>query len=263
MDRFRRPGERRVNTTARLDDATCSCTMGPMTDPAPDDPLAALDAERRQPRGNRQEFQEQLAELEARLVTAAATVQESIRPATQALLEADLGAGEDAVATIAELDRECADLEEDCYALIARQGPVAGDLRRVAAVLRSIADVQRSSQLVRHIVASLAWIHPPAMPEELRQLIDQLGDMSAEIFAAAAAAWETHDALAANDLDARDDQVDLLQKLVLTELYTQQRTVEEGVSLALVARYYERIADHAVAIAHQVAYFLTGERPQT
>jgi phosphate transport system protein len=232
----------------------------PGDDPQPD-PLAALDAAHRQPRGSRQEFQAQLAELEGRLVATAGAVEASIRPATQAVLQGDLHAGEEAVAAMAGIDRQCTELEEACYALIARQAPVAGDLRRVAAVLRSIADVQRSAQLVRHITASLAWIHPPAMPEELRQLIGQLGDVSAEIFAGAAAAWKTHDALAANELEARDDQVDLLQKLVLTELYTQQRSIEEGVSLALVARYYERIADHGVAIARQVAYFLTGERP--
>jgi phosphate transport system protein len=230
-----------------------------MSDAAPRD---SLEIEHREPRGSRREFQEQLAALEKGLVDAAAAVEQSIRPATRALLEGDMQAGEEAVAAMADLDRRCSDLDEACYGLIARQAPVAGDLRRVAAVLRSVADVQRSAQLVRHVTASLAWIHPPAMPEELRQLIRQLGEVSAEIFHEAVRAWEGHDPRAANELEARDDQVDLLQKLVLTELYTTKRSIEEGVSLALVARYYERIADHAVAIAHQVAFVLTGERPE-
>ena len=70
----------------------------------------------------------------------------------------------------------------------------------------------------------------------------------------------SQDALAANELEDADDQVDLLQKVLLTDLYTGEQSVEEAVSLALIARYYERIADHGVEIARQVSFVVTGDR---
>jgi phosphate transport system protein len=73
-------------------------------------------------------------------------------------------------------------------------------------------------------------------------------------------AWRRHDPLAATELQVRDDHADLLQKVLLTDIYTGSQSVEESVSLALIARYYERIADHGVEMARQVTYFLTGDR---
>jgi phosphate transport system protein len=145
--------------------------------------------------------------------------------------------------------------------MLARQQPVASDLRRIVAILRSVADVTRSAYLLRHVAESLTWVHPPSMAADLRRTIGDLGEVSAEVFAGAVTAWATHDALAANELNARDDQVDFLQKALLTELYTGPgQSVEEAVSLALIARYYERVSDHGVEMARHVTYFLTGQR---
>lgn len=231
-------------------------------EPERPDPLAWLEAERREPGGSRVEFDEQLADLDRLLVAAGSLVAGRIEPVTAAFLQADTHAAAKAIAADVEVDRRCRDLEEGCYVLLARQSPVARDLRRVVAVLRSTADVQRSGNLLRHVAESLTWVHPPAMDEDMRDTIAQLGSTSAAIFSGAVDAWADHDALAANDLAKQDDQVDLLQKFLLTELYTGQQSVEESVSLALIARYYERIADHGVEMARQVAYFLTGERPE-
>ena len=226
------------------------------------DPLAWLEAERRGAGESRVEFHEQLAALDGMLVAAGRLVADRIQPVTTAFLQADTHAATKAIAADVDVDRQCRELEEGCYLLLARQSPVARDLRRVVAVLRSTADVQRSGNLLRHVAESLTWVHPPSMPADLRDTIDQLGSTSAVIFAGAVKAWADHDGLAANELMKQDDQVDLLQKFLLTELYTGQQSVEEAVSLALIARYYERIADHGVEMARQVAYFLTGDRPE-
>lgn len=226
-----------------------------------DDPLDKLEAEHREPHGSRVEFQEQLAEGDAELVAVGRLVVEAVQPVTSAFLEGDAYTAQQWMARDTEVDRRCRDLEERCYLLLARQSPVAGDLRRIVAVLRSTQDVERSGDLIRHVAESLTWIHPPSLPEQLREIIGQLGDISADLLARSLTAWEQHDALAANELDAADDQVDLLQKVLLTELYTGGQSVEESVSLALIGRYYERIADHGVEIARQAAYFLTGQRP--
>ena len=121
-------------------------------------------------------------------------------------------------------------------------------------------DVQRSGNLLTHVVESLAWVHPPSLPLQLRDTIRQLGIVSAEMLHRAVSAWEQHDALAAEDLERRDDQVDLLQKELLSELYTGAQTIEEAVSLGLIARYYERVADHGVELTRHLTFFLTGDR---
>ena len=226
-----------------------------------DNPLERLENETRRPSLSRPAFQQQLDALEAELIAIATLVGELIGPVTTAFLEADdHGAGRVLTADI-EVDRRCLQLEEQCFELLARQSPVAGDLRRVVAVLRSIADVQRSGDLLRHVAESLAWVHPPSMKPTLATMIRQLGDVAGKVFGDAVRAWREHDALAAVELQRLDDDADLLQKSLLTELYVGGQTVEEAVSLALICRYYERIADHGVEMARQVTYVLTGDRP--
>ena len=230
-----------------------------MSDPERD-PLARLALEANEQHGSRREFGEQLAEIDRRLIAAADRVRSSIMPITTAWREADAHEARRWAAADVEVDRTCLELEETGYLLLARQAPVAGDLRRVVAVLRCVQDVQRSGDLIRHVAESLTWIHPPSLPEAIREVIRQQGEVADEMFAAAIAAWRTHDGLAANELENADDQADLLQKVLLSELYSGQQSVEESVSLALIARYYERICDHAVEMAREVTYFLTGDR---
>ncbi|HVM00544.1 MAG TPA: PhoU domain-containing protein [Egibacteraceae bacterium] len=223
------------------------------------DPLELLEASSREPVA-RVDFQAQLAASDRALVRVTRRVASAIEPVTAAFLGADGHGAATAETVDSEVDSRCRELEEACYVLLARQSPVGSDLRRIVAILRATAGVQRSASLLRHVAESLQWVHPPAMSEEVRQTIAQLGEVAADIMGRAADAWERHDGLAAVELERRDDQADLLQKCLLTELYTGRQSVEEAVSLALLARYYERIADHGVEAARQVAYVVTGER---
>ncbi len=225
-----------------------------------EDPLDWLEQDRRGQRGPRVEFHAQLEQANTRLVEVSRVVADAILPVTHAFLEADQHRVEEFTEANAGVSRRCLELEETCYLLLARQSPVAVDLRRIVATLRSVSDVERSGHLLRHVGESLTWVHPPSMPAELSSTIGQLGTAAARIFSGAVEAWEEHDPLAAVELDHLDEEVDLLQKVILSELYTGHQSVEESVTLALIARYYERIADHGVEMARQVAYFLTGER---
>ena len=224
------------------------------------DPLDALEHQRRSPEGTRVEFREHLETLDRMLIALATRVGEAILPTTQAFLEADRHRADELIGADDRLNHDCVALEEACYVLIARESPVAGDLRRCVAVLRSVADVQRSSNLLRHVAESLTWVHPPSMAADTRDMVRRMGEAADDIFRRAIDAWRRHDGLAANELDTADDRTDLLQKELLAELYTGSQSVEEAVSLALIARYYERVADHGVELARQVTYFLTGER---
>ena len=225
-----------------------------------EDPLRWLDASRGE-HGSRPTFDQQLSDIDAKLVAVATIVSDLIPATTVAFLEADRARAAGNIRVDLEVDRRCAELEEECFAILARQAPVAGDLRRVISVLRCTSDVQRSGDLLRHVAESLAWVHPPAMKRELRDMIHRLGGVSGMVFSGAVDAWQRRDALAAVDLQHLDDEVDLLQKSLLTELYLGGQTVEEAVSLALICRYYERVADHGVEMARQVTYAMTGDRP--
>jgi phosphate transport system protein len=224
------------------------------------DPLDWLEAERREPGGSRVEFRRQLEACTAKLVELASAVASSIVPVTEAFLQADAPAAREYRSTDAWISGGCVALEDACYLLLARQSPVGGDLRRVVATIRSVTDVERPSNLLAHVAGSLAWVHPPAMPETLRATLRELGEQAARVYAGAVDAWRALDGLAAVELQRTDDDVDLLQKVLLTELYTGTQSTEESVSLALIARYYERIGDHGVEMARQVTYAVTGER---
>jgi phosphate transport system protein len=223
------------------------------------DPLTRLEGEQ-QP-VLRLGFHEALQDCDAALLAAGGRVADAIRPMTEAFLTGDAQTAARWIAADRQVDRACHELEERCFLLIARQSPVARDLRRLVAVLKCVQDVARSGDLLRHVGEALTWIHPPSLPPKLRETVQQLGDVSHDLFSRGLASWEAQDALAANELEEDDDQVDLLQKVLLTDLYTGHQAVEEAVSLALIARYYERIADHGVEIARQTAYAVTGERP--
>lgn len=224
------------------------------------DPLTDLERDLAQPHGARHGFQEQLEEADRRLVAVGAAVLEQVRGATTAFLGGDRAGAEEVAARDQAIDRSCLDLEEWCYLLLARQSPVAADLRRVVAILRSVNDLQRSGDLARHVAESHRWAHAPSLPSALRDELGRLAETSSDVFARGLAAWKSHDGLAANELEQLDDRVDLSQKVLLSELYASGAAVEDAVTLALVARYYERIADHGVELARHVAYVLTGDR---
>lgn len=230
-----------------------------MDEPYSYDPLSEPDSDQ-QPR-LRLGFYEALEDCDRALLAVGARVAEAIRPMTEAFLTGDAQTAARWIAADRAVDVACQQLEERCFLLIARQSPVAGDLRRLVAVLKSVQDVARSGDLLRHVGESLTWIHPPTLPHELRETVQQLGDVSHDLFVRGLQSWQDQDALAANELEQDDDQVDLLQKVLLTDLYTGTQAVEEAVSLALISRYYERIADHGVEIARQTSYAVTGERP--
>lgn len=223
------------------------------------DPLSQLEGE--QPPRLRLGFTEAMADCDRALLEVGARVADAITPMTEAFLTGDARTAARWIGADRDVDDACLQLEERCFLLIAQQSPVAQDLRRLIAIIKCNQDVLRSGDLLRHVGESLTWIHPPSLPEKMRQTVQELGAVSEQLFRRGLAAWQEGDVLAANELERDDDQVDLLQKVLLTDLYTGSQAVEESVSLALISRYYERIADHGVEIARQTAYVHTGQRP--
>ena len=225
------------------------------------DPLRWFDEQPDDRTASRLAFAGQLDALDAELVAVASLVAETVEPVTAAFLAGDRRDAGVAMTLETEIAQRCTALEDECMAVLARQAPVAGDLRRVVAVLRGVGDVRRTASLLRHVAASLRWVNPPSLRPTLRTLISQLGGTSAGVFAGAVDAWRRRDPLSVVELHGLDDRADLGQKLLLGELYQGGQSLEAAVSIALVARYYERIADHGVELAAQLTFALTGDRP--
>ncbi|HEV7828639.1 MAG TPA: phosphate signaling complex protein PhoU [Pseudonocardiaceae bacterium] len=169
---------------------------------------------------------------------------------------------------IAERDQTNAmldDTERRCITLLALQAPVAGDLRVVIAAFRAVGHVRRMANLARHIAIIAQPKHPnPPIPGEVRPVLARMSLLASQLAEDAATAIEHQDPLSGDRLAVADDEVDALRRHLVGILFTEDWShgVEQAVNVALMSRYYERFADHAVAIAGQVCYVATGRIPE-
>ncbi|MEU8032988.1 phosphate signaling complex protein PhoU [Streptomyces sp. NPDC049099] len=211
----------------------------------------------------RKTYHEELASLSDGLVEMARLVGSAIGRATTALLDADLQVAEGVISADVQVDDLQRDLEDRAIALLARQQPVATDLRTVVTSLRMSADLERCGDLARH-VAQLARLRYPgrAVPGDLHRTILEMGQLAQRLMAQAAEVLLTRDVDAALQLEQDDDRMDELHRMIFRHLMDDQwqHGVETAVDVTLVGRYYERFADHAVSVARRVVFLVTGER---
>ncbi|MFF8406612.1 phosphate signaling complex protein PhoU [Streptomyces sp. NPDC015684] len=207
-------------------------------------------------------YQEELASLAAGLMEMSRLVGSAIGRATTALLDADLTLAESVISGDTEVDDLQRDLEDRAIAVLARQQPVATDLRTVVTSLRMSADLERCGDLAAH-VAKLARRRYPdrAVPGDLHRTVLEMGQLAQRLMAQAAEALLTLDVQAALRLEQEDDRMDELHRMIFQHLLDDrwQHGVETAVDVTLVGRYYERFADHAVSFARRVVYLVTGE----
>lgn len=208
-------------------------------------------------------YHQELNSISDGLVEMANLVGSAIGRATTALLDADLQLAENVISADEKVDDLQRDLENRAIALLARQQPVATDLRIVVTSLRMSADLERSGDLAEH-VAKLARLRYPgrAVPRDLHRTILEMGQLAQRLMAQAAEVVITKDVEAALQLEKDDDRMDELHRMLFQHLMDDrwQHGVETAVDVTLVGRYYERFADHAVSVARRVVYLVTGER---
>jgi phosphate transport system protein len=212
----------------------------------------------------REIFHGQLAALGAELSTMCGLVCAAMERATRALLDTELVLAEQVITGDAEIDHRGARCEEHACTLLALQAPVAGDLRTVVMAIRVCERIARMGDLARHIAEIARLRHPHcAVPAEL---IGQFADMGALAIAACrdlehliAAPTGTHTPAQ----ERADDHIDRLHRLVLEMISHADppHPIQTGVDVALLARYFERFADQAVAITRQLDFVVTGEMP--
>ena len=160
-----------------------------------------------------------------------------------------------------DIDRRCRKLEDAGHVLLARQAPVGGDLRRLIAILRQLTNIERAARHTRHVLDGHRNLDGDTLPAEISVLLAAMGQRTAEVFRSGLAAWSSSDALAINELDERDRDVDALQvRLLEAASHSDQIHGETRLQLGLIARHYERVADYGVALARDAAFVVTGER---
>jgi phosphate transport system protein len=190
----------------------------------------------------------------------AAVVVDGIDLATQALLTADLDTAARVVAADAVIDEVYPEVEQAVFTLVARQAPVARDLRFLIATMRIAQEIERSGDLVASVARRVVNVDPASLTDRVRDLLAEMGGQAKEMFAVAAACYSVLDAERARTLAAWDDAMDELHRSLLRELFeSAQGPVGSIIELGLIARFYERVADHAVVIAERVGFVVDGE----
>jgi phosphate transport system protein len=210
----------------------------------------------------RQAYQEQLEDVTSRLIGMTRKAGEQIRSATAALLEADIQLADRTVAADVGLNRDQLEIEELILELVATQAPVAGDLRAVLAAQRSSSDIERMGDLAVHVAKVARMRYPEvAVPDEFRTTFKDMGRTAEAMAAKAGAVLATRDLEGAAELASDDDEMDRLHRSLFVVIFDDDwtRGVEVAVDVALLGRYYERFADHAVNVAANVRYMVTGE----
>ena len=207
-------------------------------------------------------FHEELEGIATQQLKMTALVKDAIEQATSALLGGDLQIAEKVIASDAAIDAIQHDLDERSISLMARQQPVASDLRTLVSSLRISADLERMGDLAHHI-AKLARMRFPnkAVPEDMVSIVTDMAAAATRIVEKLAVVLEFRDTNRALEIEKDDDEMDKLQRTLIASLLapTWKHSVESAVDMAFLSRYYERFSDHVVSIAQRVYYTQTGE----
>jgi len=203
---------------------------------------------------HRQEFHHELEAIEAKVIDLFGMVAEDVPRATAALL----GGNVEEVRALAERDRVIDDLYPRIEDLADRelvlQQPLASDLRFLISVLRVVPELERSHDLVVNIARRASYILSEDLSPRSRGLIEQMGNLASDMWREAVDCWRKRDRSAAAVLDQRDDEMDEMYASLMAELASGQMSLPVTMEMALVARFYERLGDHAVNIARRVVY---------
>ncbi|SCG76599.1 phosphate uptake regulator, PhoU [Micromonospora echinaurantiaca] len=210
----------------------------------------------------RDEFRADLQIVSQLLVDMAEGIRAAMRQATRALLTADRRAAETVIERDAEIDDLYRHVEERVCDLLARQAPVASDLRAMITALHVAADLERMGDLADHVAKTALRRHPsPAVPAELRPIFTDMAAIADRMAEKIASVLAKPDVAVAAELDRVDDAMDDLHRSLFAVLLGEDWPygVETAIDATLLGRFYERFADHAVNTAEHVIYLITGE----
>jgi phosphate transport system protein len=210
----------------------------------------------------REVFQQELREVQERLVEIAALVEASIENATRAFNESNVSLAETVIADDAKIDELTVSLDELAINILARQQPVARDLRIVVSALRISASLERMGDMSEHIAQLARYRFPEkVVPKSLRTTFAEMGRLDVEVAKKLTQLLRSEDVKIAEEIRNDDDRIDELHLSVFDKVLgeTWKGGAEDTVDATLASRYHERFADHAVSIAKKVQYLATGD----
>ena len=209
----------------------------------------------------RSAYQDELDGVSQSLVDLTSMVTASIVKASKAVQTADLALAEEVIASDIKIDDYQHELDARIIDIIARQQPVASDLRALVTAMRMSADLERMGDLAHHIAKVARLRHPElAIPESLILPFTEMGHVAEKLSIMVAAVITTRDTEMALQVEKDDDEMDDLHKKVISSIIKDDSglTLESAIDLTLLGRYYERYADHAVSVARRVYFLVTG-----
>ena len=212
--------------------------------------------------GTRKVFHDELDQLHADAVRLAALASESIQAGTGALLDFDLASAQEVIEGDKVLDDLAHSIEERTYLCLARQQPMAVDLRMLVTTLRVIHELERIGDLMVNVAKGARRLYPGPLDPRMRGIIDRMREQATAQLQLATDTFADRDPAKASALEDMDDVMDDLEKelyrTVFASVVHDEAEVQRAVQVALLGRYFERIADHAVNIGERVTYMVTG-----
>ncbi|MEJ5913988.1 phosphate signaling complex protein PhoU [Pseudokineococcus sp. 1T1Z-3] len=210
----------------------------------------------------REVFHDELRALAEQLTQMSGLVSAAMANATQSLLEGDLSLAESVISADAQIDAQQRHLDDRAVALLARESPVATDLRVVVSALRMSTSLERMGDLARHVASQARLRHPQlVVPESLVPTMAQMGGAAARIATSAGMVIATRDLGLAAQVEKDDDRLDELHRSVFTAMQSPDwhESAERTIDVTLCSRYFERFGDHAVSVVRRVGFLVTGD----
>ena len=219
-----------------------------------------------EPQEHRVRFHRELDGLVKDIVKLGALVCQTIPRGTDVLLGGELHEAQQLIEDDDEIDRLSIDIEERCYTVMVRQAPMAGELRRLITITKLVAELERSADLMVNVCKAARRMYGAPMSPKIRGVVASMAKEAQRLLTLSIDAFVDENEALGNALDDIDDQLDQLNRDMVEAIFDAQGDdqidLQSAVQLALVARYYERIGDHAVNIGQRVTYMVTGWLPE-
>jgi phosphate transport system protein len=210
----------------------------------------------------RKAFHDELRQIDTDVATLGGMAANAVEAGTSALLAGDLTAADEVIADDKALDDLTHSIEARIYELLARQAPMAVDLRALVATLRVIHELERAGDLMVKVAKATRRLYPRQVEPDMSRLVSRMGEQAAVQLRLAVEAFADRDRARAAALPDMDDVMDDLQKDLFQAIFdgrsTDEPALERAVQFALVGRYFERIGDHAANVAERVDFMVTG-----
>ena len=210
----------------------------------------------------REVFQQSLDEVRVRLVEISELVAEAMDKATRAFGTSDVALAEEVIENDPVIDEKAIELDELAIDILARQQPVASDLRTVVSALRISASLERMGDIAEHIAQLTRMRFPDrAIPKGLKGTFTKMGQIDVELARKLTELLDTRDLELAEQIRNEDDKLDELHVSVFEKVLSEswQGEASATVDATLASRYHERFGDHAVSVAKKIVYLSTGD----